>query len=535
VARKLLKRFNDTTGHALAPGVETCTWGKLVQIQAFRADPSPINSAMTDAQSPVRVIPVILSGGAGTRLWPLSRETAPKPSMPLPDGETLLAKTAARALAVPGLADFVTVTNREYYFHTKDAYSSLRDRLPPRTSYLLEPFGRNTAPAVALATLWAQQRHGGNVVLLVLPADHLIRDRAAFVSAVARASSLAQDGSLVTFGIAPAHPETGFGYIECGAPITGDGPQAFRAVRFVEKPPFEKAREYLAAGNYVWNSGMFCFTADAVLAAFARHAPAVLDAVRAIVAAHEDNEASMLEIDAKLFAAAPEISLDYAIMEKAAAEGAVAVVRGTFDWSDVGSWQAMAELSEPDSDGNRGQGERVAIGTRGTYVHAGDRVVATVGVENMIIVDTPDAVLVAHRDHLQRVKDVVGELKARGHESYRLHKTVARPWGAYTVLEEAPGFKIKRIEVKPGAALSLQLHHRRSEHWVVVAGVAKVTRGEDTFIVNANGSTYIPVETKHRLENPTAEPLVMIEVQCGDYLGEDDIVRFDDKYGRVPG
>ena len=487
---------------------------------------------MSATQSPVRVIPVILSGGAGTRLWPLSRETAPKPSMPLPDGETLLAKTAARALAVPGIADFVTVTNREYYFHTKDAYSGVRDKLPPRTSYLLEPFGRNTAPAVALAALWAQRRHGGNAILLVLPADHLIRDHAAFVSAVARASSVAQDGSLVTFGIAPLHPETGFGYIEFGAPIAGDGPHAFKAVRFVEKPPLDKALEYLAAGNYVWNSGMFCFTADAVLAAFARYAPKVLEAVRPLMTGHENKEASMLEIDAKLFDAAPDISLDYAIMEKAAAEGAVAVVRGTFDWNDVGSWQAMAELTEADSDGNRGQGERVAIGTRGTYVHGGDRVIATVGVENMIIVDTPDALLVAHRDHLQRVKDVVGELKARGHDSYRLHKTVARPWGAYTVLEEAPGFKIKRIEVKPGAALSLQLHHRRSEHWVVVAGIAKVTRGEDVFIVNANGSTYIPVETKHRLENPGEEPLVMIEVQCGDYLGEDDIVRFDDKYGR---
>jgi len=490
---------------------------------------------MSEAQSPVHVIPVILSGGAGTRLWPLSRETAPKPSMPLPDGDTLLAKTAARALAVAGVADFLTVTNREYYFHTKDAYAGVRDRLPPKTSYLLEPFGRNTAPAVALAALWAQRRHDGNAVLLVLPADHLIRDHAAFVFAVARASTLAQAGSLVTFGIDPAHPETGFGYIECGAAIAGDGAHAFKAVRFVEKPPLEKARQYLAAGNYAWNSGMFCFTVDAVLAAFARHAPAVLDAVRTIVAGHANSDAATLEIDAKLFANAPDISLDYAVMEKAAAEGAVAVVRGTFDWSDVGSWQAMAELSEADSDGNRGQGERVTIGTRGTYVHAGDRVVATVGVENMVIVDTPDAVLVAHRDHLQRVKDVVGELKARGHESYRLHKTVARPWGAYTVLEDAPGFKIKRIEVKPGAALSLQLHHRRSEHWVVVAGVAKVTRGEDTFIVNANGSTYIPVETKHRLENPAAEPLVMIEVQCGDYLGEDDIVRFDDKYGRVPG
>ena len=490
---------------------------------------------MSPSEPPVRIVPVILSGGAGTRLWPLSRETAPKPSMPLPDGETLLAKTAARALALPGVAELVTVTNREYYFHTKDAYAGHRGALPERMSYLLEPFGRNTAPAVALAALWAERRHGDDVVLLVLPADHLVRDHVAFAAAVARAARLAQGGSLVTFGIAPTHPETGFGYIECGAPVAGDGPPAFTAVRFVEKPPADKARAYVAAGNYLWNSGMFCFTPKAILAAFARHAPAVLDAVRPIAQPHAaKGDIAMLEIDAASFASAPDISLDYAVMEKAATEGAVAIVRGAFDWSDVGSWQAMADLSAPDAEGNHGQGERVTIATRGTYVHAGDRMVATVGVENLIIVDTPDAVLVAHRDHLQRVKDVVGELKARGHESYRLHKTVARPWGAYTVLEEAPGFKIKRIEVKPGAALSLQLHHRRSEHWVVVTGVAKVTRGEDTFLVNANGSTYIPVETKHRLENPVGDPLVMIEVQCGDYLGEDDIVRFDDKYGRVP-
>ncbi len=295
-----------------------------------------------------------------------------------------------------------------------------------------------------------------------------------------------------------------------------------------------KAREYLAAGNYVWNSGMFFFTPAAILAAFARHAPGVLDAVRPVAEALAGNgDTSMLEIDATLFAAVPDISLDYAVMEKAAAAGEVAVVRGTFDWSDIGSWQAMADLTLPDADGNRGQGERVAIATTGTYVRGDDRVVATVGVENLVIVDTPDALLVAHRDHLQRVKDVVVELKARGHESYRLHKTVSRPWGAYTVLQESPGFKIKRIEVKSGAALSLQLHHRRSEHWVVVAGIAKVTRGDDTFIVNTNGSTYIPVETRHRLENPGDETLVIIEVQCGDYLGEDDIVRFDDKYGRV--
>jgi mannose-1-phosphate guanylyltransferase/mannose-6-phosphate isomerase len=475
------------------------------------------------------IIPVILSGGAGTRLWPLSRESAPKPFMPLPDGDTLLAKTAARALALPGATDLITVTNRDYYFHTKDVYAA---------SFLLEPFGRNTAAAVLLAARYAQARYGDDTVLLVLPADHLIRDQHAFAQAVARAVALARSGMLATFGISPAVPETGFGYIECGDRIGdagADEPPAFRARRFVEKPPLAQACEYLAAGNYVWNSGMFCFTAAAILAAFARHSPAVSDAMRPVWSALAGKGTSaMQEIDVALFAAVPDISLDYAVMEKAATEGEVAIVRGTFDWSDVGSWQAVSDLIEPDAHGNRGRGERVAIATSGTYVHSEDRVVATVGIENLVIIDTPDAVLIAHRDHLQRVKEVVGELKARGHEAYRLHRTVTRPWGAYTVLQEGPGFKLKRIEVKAGAALSLQLHHRRSEHWVVVNGTARVTRDDEIYLVGANESTYIPGETRHRLENPGSEPLVIIEVQCGDYLGEDDIVRFDDKYGRVP-
>jgi mannose-1-phosphate guanylyltransferase / mannose-6-phosphate isomerase len=478
---------------------------------------------------------MILSGGAGTRLWPLSREAAPKPFMPLPDGETLLAKTAHRALALARVDAFFTITNREYYFHTKDTYAAMERAGAP--VYLLEPFGRNTAPAVALGALVAQAKGMGERVLLVLPADHLIRNQHAFAAAVERARMLAERGLLVTFGITPTHPETGFGYIQCGALVQraeGDAPAAYRAQRFVEKPALATARDYIADGNYVWNSGMFAFTPDAIVEAFARHAPGVLAAVRPIVQSLGDVEAaSMLEIDAALFAAVPDISLDYAVMERAAEAGDVVAVRGSFDWSDVGSWQAVAALADADVDGNRGQGERVAIATRETYVHAADRVVATVGVENLVIVDTPDAVLVAHRDHLQRVKDVVGVLKARGHEAYKLHRTVSRPWGTYTQLEEAPGFKIKRIEVRPGAALSLQLHHRRSEHWVVVRGVARVTNGEREFDVHENESTYIPVETKHRLENRQREPLVIIEVQCGDYLGEDDIVRFEDRYGRI--
>ena len=490
---------------------------------------------MTSA-APAPLVPIVLSGGAGTRLWPLSREQAPKPFMPLPDGDTLLAKTAVRALALPGARELLTVTNRDYYFHTRDVYAGVSGQDGTSFAFLLEPFGRNTAAAVALAALYARARHGGDAVLLVLPADHLIRDQGAFAAAVGRAVALAREGMLATFGINPSMPETGFGYIECGQQIAGPaagGPPGFRALRFVEKPPLALAMEYLAAGNYVWNSGMFCFTADAILQAFERHAPQLTAALEPIAAAVVGKGAeSMQEIDGTLFAAVPDISLDYAVMEPAATAGEVAIVRGSFDWSDVGSWLAVSELTEPDAHGNRGRGERVSIATSGTYVHTDERVVATVGVENLVIVDTPDAVLVAHRDHLQRVKEVVGELKARGHEAYKLHKTVARPWGTYTVLEEGPRFKIKRIEVKVGGSLSLQLHHHRSEHWIVVQGTARVTRDEDVFLVGANESTYIPIETKHRLENPGTEQLVMIEVQCGDYLGEDDIVRFDDRYGR---
>lgn len=484
----------------------------------------------TSPASPI--VPVILSGGAGTRLWPLSREAAPKPFMPLPDGDTLLGKTAHRAMALPHTRGLVTVTNRDYYFHTKDVYAGLAAAEPKEACYLLEPFGRNTAPAIAVAALLVRARYGDDAVMLVLAADHLIRDQAAFAVAVELAATQARAGRLATFGITPTLPETGFGYIECGDAI---GERTFAAARFVEKPPLATARDYLAAGNYVWNAGMFAFTPRAIMAAFERHAPAVAAAARTVwqpLAAQAD--LPLLEIDAASFAAAPDLSLDYAVMEKAAAEGQVAVIRGTFDWSDVGSWQAVSELSDADVHGNRGSGERVSIDTRGTFVHAEDRVVATIGVENLVIIDTTDALLIAHRDQLQRVKEVVGELKARGHESYKIHKTVSRPWGTYTVLEGGPGFKIKRIEVKPGASLSLQMHHRRTEHWVVVRGIARVTCGEREFDVPAGESTFIPVATKHRLANRGTDLLAIIEVACGDYIEEDDIVRFDDMYGRVP-
>jgi mannose-1-phosphate guanylyltransferase len=478
------------------------------------------------------LVPIILSGGAGARLWPLSREAAPKPFLPLPTdgaaGDTLLARTFLRAAGLPDIAGLVTITNRDYYFQTRDAYAGAGASSVPRVTYLLEPFQRNTGPAVALGALYVETVFGGDVTLLVLPADHLIRDTAAFARAVARAAALAREGSLATFGIPPTGAETGYGYLELGEALAE--PSTFRARRFIEKPPLADATRYAADARYVWNSGMFCFTAAHAIAAFERHAPRVLDAARAVWQRLVDHRAdTMLEIDPTLFAVAPDVSFDVAVMEQA---DEVAVVRGEFDWTDVGSWRALADLVAPDAAGNRGEGERIAIATSDTYVHAEERIVATVGVDGLFIVDTPDAVLVAHRDHLQRVKDVVGELKTRGHEAYRFHRTVLRPWGAFTVLQQGPGFKIKRIEVRPGAALSLQMHAHRSEHWVVVSGEARVTNGDRVYALRGNESTFIPVGSRHRLENPGSEPLLVIEVQCGEYLGEDDIVRFDDRYNR---
>ena len=474
------------------------------------------------------VVPLILSGGSGTRLWPLSRAAAPKPFMRLPDGGTLLGKTAARAAAVPGAGPLVTVTRDEHYFATRDAYAAIgRD---DGAVFLLEPFGRNTAPAIAVGAVWAAAAIGDDVPLLVLPADHLIRDTVAFVAAVVRAADEARRGRLCTFGIVPTRAETGYGWLEGGATLGAGTPPVVAVGRFIEKPPRADAERYAASGRHLWNAGMFCFTPRAILAALDTHAPAIAHAARrSLRPAGGDPHAARVDLDPEAFDAMPDVSIDYAVMEKARD---VVAVRGAFDWTDVGSWQAIMDLCAVDADGNRRQGESVAIGTRDTMIHAEDRVVATVGVKDLVIVDTADATLVAHRDHLQQVKDVVAALRTRGHESWRTHRTVARPWGAYTVLLEAPQFKIKRIEVSPGHALSLQRHARRSEHWVVVQGTARVTRGGETFDVARDASTFVPAGTVHRLENTGDEPLVVVEVQLGDYLGEDDIERFDDRYGR---
>ena len=482
----------------------------------------------------MKLIPVILSGGAGVRLWPASREAEPKPFITLPDGESLLQKVLGRAFAVSGIAtvpEVLIVTNREYLFRTADERTRLQrtDAVPVR--FILEPTARNTAPAIALAARAVSARHGPEAILLVLPADHVINALDAFRDAVASAVTLAAGERLVTFGITPSRADPGFGYMELGRQIDND---AYAVDRFVEKPSAVVAQQYLDAGNYVWNSGMFCFRAGVVLGALDELAPDLAQRSAALWQSHRAGQfdgMDTIDFAPDLFAQLPNISIDYAVMEKAGDR--VACIRGGFDWSDIGSWQALSAVLAPDALGNRKTGSALAFDSRNTTIHARGRLVAAVGVDDLVIVDTPDAGLVAHRDRTQAVKDVVGELKRTGDERYRFHSTVSRPWGAYTVLEERPGFKIKRIEVKPGHVLSLQLHHRRSEHWVVVSGTAEVTCGERVFVLAANESAYIPVETRHRLANRTDAPLVVIEVQCGEYLGEDDIVRFDDRYGRV--
>jgi mannose-1-phosphate guanylyltransferase / mannose-6-phosphate isomerase len=484
------------------------------------------------------LIPVILSGGAGTRLWPVSREGHPKPFMKLADGQSLLEKTYQRAAAVAEGGEILTVTNRDYYFMSKDELASAKVGDGYQGVYLLEPTGRNTAPAVALAAHLLADRFGHDTLMLVLAADHLIGDASAFSAAVTDAALLAGQGQLVTFGIVPTAPETGFGYIECGSPLAGGaegGPKgdAFAVSRFIEKPTLERAREYLSEGNYLWNSGMFCFKAGQILDELARHAPDVAKAAEACWAAMRnqgDTETSMLEIPSAAFAEVPDISIDYAVMEKSPN---VAVIPGNFRWSDIGSWNAVSQLVEPDEHNNRTVGDTILIDSHDTFVQSEDRLVAGIGLDHLMIIDTPDALLVAHPDKTQEVKRIVAQLKAGGHDAYRLHRTVARPWGTYTVLEEGPRFKIKRIVVKPGASLSLQMHHHRSEHWIVVSGMAKVVNGEQEIFVNTNESTYIPAGHQHRLENPGILELVMIEVQSGEYLGEDDIVRFQDRYGRA--
>ncbi len=470
------------------------------------------------------LIPVILAGGVGARLWPVSRESYPKPFIRLADGQSLLQKTLQRAVALAGDGTVLTVTNQEYVHATRDEYRAERPELD--SVLLLEPCARNTAPAIAMAALYAQKRWGPDAVLLILPADHVVAPLDAFKTAVKAAQRVAAQGRMVVFGIRPAHAETAYGYIECGQALDET---AADVKRFVEKPSEALAEQFVSSGRHLWNSGMFCFTARTLVDNLRRYAPELHTAAKRCFAATGEIAGDAVHLDAPTFTPLPAISIDYAVMEQAAD---VAVVRAAFNWSDVGSWNAVSELTPADAAGNRTIGDSIMVDSSDCYVQSADRLVAGIGVHGLLIVDTPDALLIADRKQAQQVRAVTERLKLAGHPAHKIHRTVNRPWGSYTLLEQGPGFKLKRIVVNPGAALSLQMHHRRSEHWVVIAGTAQVVNGEREFAVQVNESTYIPAGHRHRLANDGREPLVIIEVQTGDYVEEDDIVRFDDVYGR---
>jgi mannose-1-phosphate guanylyltransferase/mannose-6-phosphate isomerase len=463
------------------------------------------------------LLPVILSGGSGTRLWPLSRESYPKQFLPLVEDISMLQATWRRVAPLAGRRPIV-VANQEHRFM---AAEQLREMGAEPSAILLEPVGRNTAPAIAVAALEAM-RDGQDALLLVLPSDHVIRDEAAFHAVVRAALPAAREGRLVTFGIVPTAPETGYGYIQAAA---GEGVRA--VAQFVEKPDRATAEAYLASGAYFWNSGMFLFRASRYLQELQRWQPAMLAACRqALDEARRDTD--FVRLQAEHFAACPSDSIDYAVMEKTDAAAVIALDAG---WNDVGSWAALWEATAQDAEGNAHHGDVIALNCRNTYAHA-SRLVAMIGLEDVVVVDTDDALLIAHRDQVQQVKDVVGKIKGSGRTHAVTHRKVYRPWGAYDSIDNGERFQVKRITVKPGGALSLQMHHHRAEHWIVVSGTAKVTRGDETILLAENQSTYIPLGVVHRLENPGRLPLELIEVQSGAYLGEDDIVRFEDVYGR---
>ncbi|RPH48974.1 MAG: mannose-1-phosphate guanylyltransferase/mannose-6-phosphate isomerase [Lysobacterales bacterium] len=473
------------------------------------------------------LIPVILSGGSGTRLWPLSRELYPKQLLPLVGKGTMLQETLARVADVDGVAAPIIVCNESHRFLV--AEQMLEKGVKPQ-AILLEPAGRNTAPAVAIAAmaavadLPATSKSASDPLLLILPADHVIRDIAAFHDAIAIGRAAAGEGKLVTFGVVPTKPETGYGYIRRNE---GAGP-AYSIAQFVEKPYLATARKYVDSKEYFWNSGMFLFRASTLLEELRSLASDIYEAcAHAFTAAKHDLDFTRLP--AKEFGACRSESFDYAVMEKTRHGVVVPLDAG---WSDVGSWSALHEAIPCDKDGNVSIGDVLTSDSHGCYLQSTSRLVAAVGLKDHVVVETKDAVLVAPKDRVQDVKDLVNQLKKRGRYETSLHREVFRPWGSYDSIDSGERFQVKRLSVKPGACMSLQLHHHRAEHWIVVAGTARITRGEETFLLEENQSTYIPLGTKHRIENPGKIPLHMIEVQSGTYLGEDDIVRFEDRYGR---
>lgn len=469
------------------------------------------------------LIPLILSGGSGTRLWPISRRNLPKQFLSLAGSDTLFQQTVRRAMALSDVSPPVVVASDDHRFLAAEQLQAMG---VVGAAILLEPVARNTAPAIAVGAMEAIKRDP-EALILVLPADHLIGDDASFSDAVARARPLAEKDWLVTFGIRPDRAETGFGYIMRGEALNSE---SYRVARFVEKPSLDVAESYVASGDYDWNSGMFLFRAARYLAELAEVAPTMLVAAKESFS-KANSDLDFIRLDAPSFEKAPADSIDYAVMEKTAH---AAVVPVSCEWSDIGSWDALWLAANKDANGNHFEGDVMAIDTKGSLIRSHDRhMVATIGLDDIVIVTTPDATLVARRDASQDVKKIVERLKAAGRSEHDLHRVVRRPWGSYDSLESGDRFQVKRIVVKPGAALSLQMHHHRAEHWIVVKGVAEVTCDDKVFLLAENQSTYLPLGSRHRLRNPGKLPVELIEVQSGAYLGEDDIVRFDDVYGRT--
>lgn len=469
------------------------------------------------------ILPVILSGGAGTRLWPLSRELYPKQLLALASEKTMLQETILRLEGLPDIESPLIVCNDAHRFIVAEQVRELHKKAH---AIILEPCGRNTAPAVAIAALFAQKLET-DPVLLILPADHLIQNVMEFHRVVKIGRIQAEEGALVTFGIVPTHPETGYGYI-CADQTANNS--AYPVAEFVEKPDLETAKSYLASGDYYWNSGMFMFRASRFLEELERYQPDMLKACQNAFS-QMVGDLDFQRLDETAFAACPADSIDYAVMEKT--DRAV-VIPLDAEWNDIGAWSALWDVHPHDIDGNVLIGDILTEGANNCYLHASHRLIAAVGVEDLVVVETADAILVAQRDQVQQVKGIVEQLRQQDRTEANLHRRVNRPWGAYEGVDAGERFQVKRITVNPGASLSLQKHHHRAEHWIVVRGTAKVTCGDNILLLTENQSTYIPLGEVHRLENPGQIPLEIIEVQSGSYLGEDDIIRFEDNYGREP-
>jgi mannose-1-phosphate guanylyltransferase / mannose-6-phosphate isomerase len=464
--------------------------------------------------------PVVLSGGSGTRLWPLSRGHYPKQFLPLVSKNTMIQETLLRLNGLEGLQAPIAVCNEDHRFMMAEQLWEIG--VKPK-AIILEPVGKNTAPAVTLAALSAESKSD---VLLVLPADHVISDISAFHKAAQQAEKLAQEGYLVTFGIVPTHAETGYGYIMKDTTKVGN---AFKVEAFVEKPDMATAKNYVKSGDYLWNSGMFAFTAGNFLQELEKFNPEMLSACQQALSAAK-TDLDFTRLDKTIFSTCPADSIDYAIMEKT---GKSVVIPLDAGWNDVGSWSALWDVTEKDETGNAISGDVMTVDTQNSYVYSEDKLVTVIGLENLVVVETKDAVMIAAKDRVQEVKAIVDQLKNLNRSEAQYHRKAYRPWGHYDSVDTGERHQTKRIVVKPGAKLSLQKHHHRAEHWVVVKGTALVTRGDEQILITENESTYIPLGTVHRLENPGVIPLEIIEVQSGSYLGEDDIVRIGDSYGRA--